>query len=205
MFSVGLTGGVASGKSTVAEVFAELGAGVVDTDAVAREVVAQGEPGLAAVRAAFGEAIITETGTLDRAALRRVIFQDPAQRRRLETILHPLIRARTLARLELITAPYALVVVPLLLETGFKELVDRVLVVDCPRSSQLRRLRERDGVSQREAEAMLSAQVDSNTRLAAADDIVDNGGDLEVTRQRVRNLHQDYLAMASRVADREHR
>ena len=195
MLRVGLTGGIASGKSTVAGFFAELGAGVIDTDHVAREVVAPGEPGLAAVSEAFGPDVISSSGELDRRALRALVFANSDERRRLEAILHPLIRARTLEKLDRLDAPYALVVVPLLFETGFESLVDRVAVVDCPRDVQLERLLARDGIDEAQAEAMLSAQIDSATRLARADDVIDNSGDRERTRERVRELHAQYSAL----------
>lgn len=194
MLRVGLTGGIASGKTTVANLFAELGAGIVDTDRVAREVVDPGEPGLAAVREAFGPSVMSSSGQLDRRALRSVVFADPEKRRKLEAILHPLIRARTLEKLDQVEAPYALVVVPLLLETGFESLVDRVAVVDCPREMQLERLLLRDGIDPDEAESMLGAQMDRETRLARADDVIDNSGDLDATRERVRELHAQYAA-----------
>ena len=195
MLRVGLTGGIASGKTTVAKIFAELGAGVVDTDRVAREVVAPGEPGLAAVREAFGPGVISGSGELDRRALRALVFANPAERRRLEAILHPLIRGRTLEQLDQLDAPYALVVVPLLFETGFEALVDRVAVVDCPRGVQLERLLARDGIDKAEAEATLGAQTDRETRLARADDVIDNSGDRERTRERVCELHAQYSAL----------
>ena len=188
MLRVGLTGGIASGKTTVANVFSGLGAGVIDTDRLAREVVAPGEPGLAAVREAFGSSVISNSGRLDRRALRKLVFANPEDRRRLEAILHPLIRGRTSEKLDQLDAPYALVVVPLLFETGFETLVDRVAVVDCPRDVQLERLRARDGIDNAEAEAMLSAQANRDTRLARADDVIDNSGDWERTRERVRDL-----------------
>jgi dephospho-CoA kinase len=197
MFRVGLTGGVASGKSTVARMFAELGAGVVDTDVIAREVVARGEPGLEAIVAAFGDSVLLGSGALDRAALRRVVFRDAGRRKTLEAILHPLIRARALSQIESLAAPYALVVVPLLVETGFAELVERVAVVDCPEHMQLERLRRRDGIGAEEAQAMLAAQVDRQTRLAKADDVIDNSGTLEATRTQVEALDTRYLEIAA--------
>ena len=196
MLRVGLTGGIASGKTTVADQFAGLGAGVVDTDRVARDVVRPGEAGLAAVAEAFGPGILSASGELDRGTLRAVVFADPGQRRRLEAILHPLIRARTLQQLDRLSAPYAVVVVPLLLETGFGSLVDRVVVVDCARETQLARLLARDGIDPAQAEAMLNAQVDRQTRLAGADDVIDNGGDPACTRERVRTLHARYIELA---------
>jgi dephospho-CoA kinase len=193
MFRIGLTGGVASGKSTVAEIFAELGTAVVDTDAVAREVVAPGESGLEAVTAAFGPEILLPTGELDRRALRSIVFSDPQRRRLLESILHPLTRARTLQLIDTLEAPYVIVVVPLLLETGFAELVDRILVVDCPEVQQLERLRRRDDIGDVEAQAMLAAQTDRQARLARADDVIDNSGGFEATRSQVAALHERYL------------
>ena len=195
MLRVGLTGGIASGKTTVANVFSGLGAGVIDTDRLAREVVAPGEPGLAAVREAFGSSVISNSGKLDRRALRKLVFANPEDRRRLEAILHPLIRGRTSEKLDQLDAPYALVVVPLLFETGFETLVDRVAVVDCPRDVQLERLRARDGIDNAEAEAMLSAQANRDTRLARADDVIDNSGDWERTRERVRDLDAQYSVL----------
>jgi len=193
---VGLTGGIASGKSTVAELFAELGARLVDTDVVAREAVKPGSEGLAAIRDAFGHEFLTEAGELDRERMRALIFADPAQRRRLEAILHPLIRRRTLALAAASPGPYVLIAVPLLVETGFGELVDRVLVVDCPESIQVERLMRRDTIDEPAARAVLAAQVDRRTRLAAADDVVDNAGDLAATRRQVETLHARYLELS---------
>ena len=197
MFRVGLTGGIASGKTTVAALFTDLGAGLVDTDRVAREVVAAGEPGLEAIVEAFGADILLDSGDLNRSALRAIVFGDPDERRKLEALLHPLIRARTLAQLETLEAPYAVVVVPLLVETDFAQFVDRVLVVDCPRELQLERLVRRDQISAADAEAILAAQVDRETRSAHADDILDGSQSLPMTRERVGILHTDYLRRAA--------
>ncbi len=197
MFRVGLTGGIASGKTTVAALFTDLGAGLVDTDRVAREVVAAGEPGLEAIVEAFGADILLDSGDLNRSALRAIAFGDPDERRKLEALLHPLIRARTLAQLEALEAPYAVVVVPLLVETDFAQFVDRVLVVDCPRKLQLERLVRRDQISAADAEAILAAQVDRETRSAHADDILDGSQSLPMTRERVGILHTDYLRRAA--------
>jgi dephospho-CoA kinase len=194
---VGLTGGIASGKSIVANMFAKLGAGLVDTDLVARDVVAPGEPGLAAVTQAFGAGVLLRSGELDRAALRRIVFADDAKRHQLESLLHPLIRTRTLERLAQLGTAYALVAVPLLVETRFGELVDRVLVVDCPESLQLERLTRRDAIPRAEALAMVRAQTDRATRLRAAHDIVDNSGTMEATQRQVEQLHHRYLELAA--------
>ena len=197
---VGLTGGIASGKSLVGSMFVKLGATLVDTDVVAREVVAHGEPGLAAVSAAFGPTVLLPSGELNRVALRALVFADDAKRHKLEGILHPLIRARTRAKLAEIDAPYALVAVPLLVETSFRDLVDRILVVDCPESAQLERLMRRDALPRDEALAMLRAQADRATRLKAAHDVIDNSGATDATRRQVEQLHHRYLELAAQRA-----
>lgn len=197
MLKIGLTGGIASGKSTVADLFEALGAPLIDTDVLAREVVEPGEPGLAAVRDEFGPAVLTERGELDRRKLRSIVFADDEKRRRLESILHPLIRERLLAKLERLDAPYVIIAVPLLIETDFAKLVDRILVVDAPVEVQLARLMARDGSTRAEAQAIIDAQVDRETRLARADDIIDNSGDLASTRAQVEALHRRYLQLAT--------
>ena len=194
---VGLTGGIASGKSLVGAMFVKLGVPLIDTDVVAREVVALGEPGLDAVAAEFGPAVLLPSGELNRPALRSLVFADDLKRGALESILHPLIRSRTRAKLAELEAPYALVAVPLLVETSFGQLVDRVLVVDCPESLQLERLMRRDATPKAEALAMLRAQVDRATRLKAAHDIIDNGGTAEATRRQVELMHRRYLDLAA--------
>lgn len=195
MLRVGLTGGIASGKSTVLAMFCELGAGIVDTDLIARDVVAPGQPGLDSIRDTFGPQFLTARGELDRAAMRRHVFADPSARARLEALLHPLIRRETLRQLDALETPYALVAVPLLIETGFRTLVDRVLVVDCPEVVQLARLEARDRIPPREARSMLLAQASRAARLAAADDVIDNSLDLEHARAQVLALHERYLAL----------
>lgn len=202
MFRLGLTGGIASGKTTVAMLFAEAGAGIVDTDVVAREVVAAGEPGLAAIKEAFGHELLLESGGLNRDAMRKLIFSEPTARAKLNSILHPLIRARTLLQVEGLEAPYTIIVVPLLVETNFAKLVNRVLVIDCPRKLQIDRLVQRDAVSAEEASATLAAQADRETRRAQADDIIDGSETLNFTRQQVQALHKDYLQRAVNHTDR---
>lgn len=197
---VGLTGGIASGKSLVGAMFVKLGASLIDTDVVAREVVALREPGLAAVAAEFGPRVLLPSGELNRPALRSLVFADDDKRRKLESILHPLIRARTRAKLAELEATYALVAVPLLVETSFGELVDRILVVDCPESAQLERLMRRDAIPRDEALAMLHAQVDRAARLQAAHDVIDNSGTPDATRRQVETLHRSYLELAARRA-----
>ena len=194
---VGLTGGIASGKSLVGAMFVKLGAALIDTDVVAREVVGLGEPGLAAVAAEFGPKMLLPSGELNRPALRSLVFADDDKRRALEAILHPLIRSRTLAKLAELEASYALVAVPLLVETSFGDLVERILVVDCPESLQLERLMRRDAIPKAEALAMVRAQVDRATRLKAAHDIIDNSGTTDATRRQVELAHRRYLDLAA--------
>jgi dephospho-CoA kinase len=197
---VGLTGGIASGKSLVGAMFVKLGAALVDTDVVARDVVAPGEPGLAAVSAAFGPSVLLASGEINRPALRSLVFADAAKRRALEAILHPLIRARVKKQLKELATPYALLAVPLLVETSFKDFVDRILVVDCPEALQLERLMRRDALPRTEALAMLRAQADRATRLKAAHDIIDNSGSPEATRRQVARFHSRYLELAAQRA-----
>ena len=195
---IGLTGGVASGKSTVADMFAHLGAVVIDTDQIAREVVMPGQPALGEIEAAFGPELLTADGTLDRRRMRELVFSEPERRHRLESILHPRIRARTLDIAQQADGPYQLLVVPLLLETGFGDLVDRVLVVDCPEHEQRQRLLQRDGEDPAQAERMMAAQTSRQARLAVADDVIDNGGPIDATRAQVEKLHRYYLQLAAR-------
>lgn len=194
---IGLTGGIASGKSTVAGFFGELGADVIDTDEIARTLVRPGSAALTRIVERFGADVLTADGALDRRRLRAIVFGDPESRRQLEAILHPPIRAEALARAEASTAPYAVIVVPLLFETGFDRLVDRRLVVDCPESQQIDRLVARDGVGEVEARAMLAAQLTRSERKQRADDCIDNSGSLASTRSRVRELHERYLQLAT--------
>ncbi len=196
---VGLTGGIASGKSLVANMFAKLGAELVDADQIARDIVAPGEPALSAIRDAFGAAVFSPRGELDRAALRKLVFADSDKRRTLDALLHPLIRARLLARLGEVRRPYVIIAVPLLVETDFAALVERVAVVDCSESQQLERLMRRDGIPRAEAIAMIGAQADRATRLRAAHDVIDNSGDVEATRRQVALLHHRYLELANRA------
>lgn len=198
---VGLTGGIASGKSAVASIFEELGAHVVDTDVIARDVVLPGQPGLAAVVEAFGEDILDRTGALDRRVLRQRVFADPALRRQLESLLHPLIRAELWRRVDASVKPVQVLVIPLLVESGLQGTVDRVLVVDCPRSVQLERLLTRDKESREQAERILSAQADREARLAVADDVIDNAGSLDALGPAVEKIYARYRALAQQNND----
>ena len=194
---VGLTGGIASGKSTVADMFAELGIPVIDTDVIAREVVRPGQPALDEIREVFGNGVIAADGTLDRAAMRAIVFGDDAARRRLESILHPRIGKTTREQADAAGGPYQVIVVPLLVESSLRAFVDRVLVVDCDEDTQVARLLARDAESEDQARRMLAAQATRAERLAIADDVVANGGALEDTREQVLALHQRYLHEAA--------
>jgi len=193
---IGLTGGVASGKSTVAEMFAALGATVIDTDVIARQVVEPGQPAFAEIVATFGDAVIRPDGELDRAALRSLVFTDDHARRKLESITHPRIGAETRRRARSSGGPYQLIVVPLLVDSPLRDFVDRVLVVDCDEEVQVRRLMARDAESERQARRMLAAQASREQRLAIADDVIRNDGDLEETRRQVASLHAIYRTLA---------
>jgi len=193
---VGMTGGIGSGKSTAARLFAELAVPIIDTDLIARELVEPGQPALAAIVLRFGSDILDGHGRLDRARLRARVFGDPAERRDLESILHPAIRREVGARLAQLDSAYCIVVIPLLLESGQRDLVDRVLVVDCPVEVQIDRATARDGVTRAQVEAILGAQVSRSERLAAADDVLSNEASLDALRVRVHALHDRYLALA---------
>ncbi len=194
---IGLTGGIASGKSAVASAFARLGVPVVDTDRLAREVVEPGQPALAAVVAEFGPEILGPDGRLDRRRLRALVFADAGRRRRLEAILHPAIRAAMAAAIAALEAPYVVVAIPLLVESGQRSAFVRVLLVDCPPETQLARLIERDRETPEGARAILAAQAGRDARLAAADDVLANTGSLADLDAAVRSLHERYLALAA--------
>jgi dephospho-CoA kinase len=196
-FSVGLTGGIGSGKSAASDRFGELGAGVVDTDEISRELTAPAGAAMQEIRKQFGPEFITVDGGLDRARMRRLVFADAAARRKLEAFLHPLIRARTRTAIAAAAQPYVVVVVPLLLETGAcAELVERVLVVDCEEAEQVRRTMARSGLSAGEVREIMATQLSRAERLRRADDVLANDGDLPALQRRVARLHAQYLDLA---------
>lgn len=200
-FRVGLTGGIACGKSTVANLFAALGVSIVDTDVLAREVVAPGSPLLPRIAEHFGDSVLQKDGSLDRARLRERVFANPAERRWLESLTHPAIRELTDVRCESATGRYVIVAIPLLVETQGAKRFDRVLVVDCDPALQLARLQARDGSTTREAAQVLAAQASREQRLAVADDVILNNGDIAALRDQVEKLHRQYSAAASSQAD----
>lgn len=198
MFVIGLTGGIGSGKSTVADRFAVLGVPVIDTDVIARRLTERGGEALDAIRAAFGESVMQPDGSLDRAALRRRVFVDADARRRLEAILHPRIRRAVGQALAALETPYAIVVIPLLVETqGYRDVLDRVLVIDCPEALQVERVMARNGLSRAEVEAILAAQATRAERLAVADDVLPNTAAPDALGAAVDALHARYLALAA--------
>ena len=198
MFKVGLTGGIGSGKSTVADLFAGQGVPVIDTDVIACTLTAPGGMALDAVRAAFGDQVMQADGSLDRAALRRRVFSDADARHQLEAILHPLIRLAVEQQLATLAAPYVLIVIPLLVETGtYQAVLDRVLVVDCPEDQQIARVMARSGLTLDEVKAILAAQAARAARLAIADDVISNTASPEALRTQVAVLHRRYLAFST--------
>jgi dephospho-CoA kinase len=194
---IGLTGGIASGKSTVAQRFMDLGVPVIDADVAAREVVAPGKPGLRQVIDRFGSRVVAKNGELDRRALRELVFSDSDARRDLEMILHPLIRAEMDRAAAVAVGPYIIMAIPLLIEGGSRDRVDRVLVVDVDEAVQLQRVVARDHCSAEQAQAILASQAPRSTRLAAADDVLPNGGSVTELRQAVDALHEQYLRLAA--------
>jgi dephospho-CoA kinase len=195
-YVVALTGGIASGKTAVSDAFADLGAEIIDTDLIAREVVKPGSALLQDIAAHFGKDIIADDGQLDRRALRERVFSDPVARKQLEALMHPAIRSLALQRIAASTSPYCVLVIPLLAESGGFPGVDRVLLVEAATEVRIARLMARDGVDRESALAALSAQASDEDRRALADDVIDNSGSLEDLRERVAELWVSYLELA---------
>lgn len=196
-FRVGLTGGIASGKSTAAKFFGALGVPILDSDQIARDVVEPGQPPLERLVERFGPSILTPDGHLDRPALRDIVFSDPRARTDLEALTHPAIGAALEARSATAGGPYQILVIPLLVEKHLGSQVDRVLVVDCDEALQISRLRSRDGSTLQQVRAILDAQVSRSTRLKAADDVITNEADMSAVQSQVTALHARYLALAA--------
>ncbi len=192
---IGLTGGIASGKSTVAQLFAELGAGIIDADQIARDVVALGTPALAQIIQHFSQDVLSADGTLNRQILRQHIFEHPTQRLWLEGLLHPLIRKQMTQQAKRLKTPYGIMIIPLLKNHEDYPILKRVIVVDTPETLQLERLQQRDHSSLTQAQAMLAAQLSRTERLKLADDVIKNNGDITVLKTQVNILHQRYLKL----------
>lgn len=197
-FIVGLTGGIGSGKSTVADLFVLHGAGLVDTDAIAHELTGPGGAAMGAIREAFGAGLLRADGGLDRAVMRQLVFSDASAKGRLEAILHPMISAESVARCTASKAPYVLLAVPLLVESGsFRERVDRILVVDCAEAVQISRVMARSGLADSQLQAIMAAQASRAERRAVADDLVLNDDGREALIPQVEMLHRRYLELAA--------
>lgn len=194
---IGLTGGIGSGKSAVADCFYRLEVPVIDADLITRELVRPGTPALGEIAETFGKDVLQANGSLDRARLRQRIFNDAAARKRVEAILHPRVRDEIARQTSLLSAPYCIIVIPLLLESGQQDLVDRILVVDAPESLQIERTMDRDQVNREQVEKIVASQASREQRLAIADDVIENNGTLEDLAQKVEALHARYLKLAS--------
>ena len=200
-YTIGLTGGIGSGKSSVAELFGTLGATVIDADAIAHVLTAPGGTAMQAIRAAFGDDFIDAGGALDRAKMRNLAFADPAAKKNLEAILHPLIRAESDRLSATASGPYVILMIPLLVESGGakapgRDRYRRIAVVDCPAEIQVARVMARSGLSEPQVRAIMAAQASREQRLAAADDVIDNAGLAQALRPQVERLHRQYLALA---------
>lgn len=195
MLTIGLTGGIGSGKSTAAELFKELGVAIIDTDIIAREMVAPNSPLLNEIINHFGTEIVNSAGELNRRKLRDIIFNDKKQRIWLEHHLHPAIYSRVREQLELIESPYCIIIIPLLLETKPKHLLNRILVVDSPENLQISRTQARDNTNEDAVKSIIESQVSRAERLAVADDVIDNSGNLEFLKSQVEKLNQFYLEL----------
>lgn len=194
---VGLTGGIGSGKSAAADEFARLGATVVDTDAIAHELTGPGGAAVPDVQRLFGRALLDSSGAMDRKRMRDLVFSDPEEKARLESLLHPMIRAESGRRIASAKGPYVVHVVPLLIESpDYRAKVGRVLVVDCPEALQVARVWQRSGLPEGEIRRIIASQIQREKRLAAADDVIDNSGPIAALQQQVRQLHENYLARA---------
>ncbi len=203
-FIVGLTGGIGSGKSAVADLFSARGVVVVDTDALAHALTAHDGAAMPDIVAAFGTNVRLPSGGLDRTAMRRRIFADPAERRRLEDILHPLIRREAVLRCQTAFSPYVILAVPLLLESGaYQRIVQRVLVVDCRESTQIERVMARSGLSAADVRRIVATQASRAERLAIADDVIDNEGEIAALAPQVEALHERYLGLSGQVGLRK--
>lgn len=203
VYTVALTGGIGSGKSTVADAFSRSGVAVVDADIIARQVVEPGKPALRAIIERFGSDVLTNDGSLNRRRLRDIIFAEPAQKAWLNALLHPLIQQQTWECIAHAASPYVLWVVPLLVENKLCDKANRVLVIDVSPETQLSRTMKRDGISREQAEQIIAAQASREERLAAADDIINNDSEPQTAIAQVANLHQRYLALAAQTAAQE--
>ncbi len=197
MLKIGLTGGIGCGKTTVARLFAELGSPVIDADQIAHELVAKGQPALKQIDQQFDAGILNPDGSLNRSRLREIVFSDPAQKQKLESILHPLVYQAIQTELERLNAPYCIIAIPLLFETNMTHFVDRVLVVDCPVETQIARVRKRDQLSLERIQSIIDSQVSRDVRKSHADDLIDNSESDYRLAEQVKKLHNLYLSLSA--------
>lgn len=197
MLRIGLTGGIGSGKSTVCDLFHKLGVPIIDSDKIARELVAPGTAALEQIAGLFGAKLLLEDGSLDRKQMRELVFANESKREQLEAILHPLIRQEMERQITLLTSPYVILAIPLLLEKGWQHQLDRVLVIDCSEELQRQRARERDGSSTKTIERIIVSQIPRERRIAAADDLIDNSGARDSLRKQIETLHRRYLTLST--------
>lgn len=197
MLRIGLTGGIGSGKSTICHIFHEFGIPIIDSDVIARELVEPGRPALQQIVTLFGEQVLQQDGSLNRAKMRELVFSNEQHRKQLESLLHPLIRLEMQQQISTLDSPYVILAIPLLFEKGWQQQLDRVVVVDCREEQQRERSGLRDGSSTQTIEQIIASQISRDKRLAAADDIIDNSGSLKSLRTQIYTLHQRYLAMAA--------
>jgi len=197
MLRVGLTGGIGCGKSTVCELFAQLDVPIIDTDVIARQLVEPGQLALANLTENFGPAILNTDGTLNRAQLRELAFSDDLHKQQLDAIMHPLIYAELEHQAAGLITPYCIMAIPLLLETQQQQIVDRILVVDCDPARQIKRVMNRDHISNQQAESIIATQASRDQRLAAADDLIENNGTADHLAEQVKSLHNSYLFLAT--------
>lgn len=197
MLRIGLTGGIASGKTTVSEHFSKLGATVIDADQIARQVMEIGQKAYSLIIDAFGPEVLNQNKEIDRDYLRRRVFDDNEERKRLEAIVHPLVRNEIQKKTQELDEGYCIIVVPLLVEAGYFDLIDRILVVDTTIENQQERLKARSGLDQEQIKKIMASQVDRKTRLSHADDVIENNSDIKKLEEQVESLHQKYLKLAS--------
>jgi dephospho-CoA kinase len=198
MLRIGLTGGIGSGKTTVCELFHQLGVPIIDTDLIARDIVGPGSEALQQITTLFGAQLLREDGSLNRLQMRELVFQDETKRQQLEALLHPRIREEMQRQMASLNTPYVILAIPLLLEKQWQNQLDRVLVVDCSEEQQRQRAGQRDGSSAETIDRIITSQVGREERLAAADDIIDNSTSITSLRKQVEELHQQYLTLAAK-------
>lgn len=194
MLKIGLTGGIGCGKTTAANLFIELGIPVIDADVIAHTLVNKGQPALSQIKKTFGSTIINADGSLNRKKLGEIVFSNPRKKKQLESILHPLVYEELLCQLESLDAPYAILCVPLLLETKMQHLVDRVLVIDCPVEVQFERVKRRDQFTDERIYSIIDAQTSRQQRLSSADDIINNSGSTSTLAEQIKKLHNLYIS-----------